>query len=137
MFQQSIFDGTGVNAFCSGQPDVTETDMCYMSMSSIIGRTSLADPAKSAIACSRFRNDQKQTCYNFSAQAVLEEDLNEASKAVTLCQQAVSPFSEQCIQTLVDHAAFTFGSNTGAYNQFCQALPEQYKSQCESQLSTR
>ncbi len=136
MFQRSIFDGTGVRTFCSGQPDATETNMCYVSMSSIIGRMSLADPSAAALACGRFPADQQQTCYNFSAQAVLEEDLNDAKKALDLCRRASGAIADSCIQTLVDHANFTFGSKTEAYNQFCRAVPSQYKSQCVSNQSS-
>lgn len=132
MFQDSIFDGTGVASFCSGQPNATETNQCYVSMSSIIGRTSLGNPDKAVSACDHFPAAQQETCFSYSAQAVLEEDLSQSTNAISLCQRAPSAIAEQCIADLVNHARFTFGSKVQQRKAFCAAVPQSFQATCAS-----
>jgi hypothetical protein len=136
LFQDSIFDGTGAASFCSGQPNATETDQCYVSISSIIGRTSLGQPQKTAAACDNFSPDRREVCYSFSASAVLEEDLSDAAPAIALCQRAGEPIASECLSDLLNHSNFTFGNNTAAFGRFCDALPEYLRSECRQDLSS-
>jgi hypothetical protein len=130
MFQNSILDGTGVASFCSGQPDATETNQCYVSMSSIIGRTSLGNSEKAVSACNQFPAAQQETCYSYSAQAVLEEDLSQSENAIALCERAPAYIAEQCMSDLIQHAQFTFGNNTQAHKAFCAAVPQSLQASC-------
>jgi hypothetical protein len=132
LFHDEILRGD-VASFCSGQPDAEETDMCYVSMSSIIGRTSLGDPEHAAAACARFPEERRGTCYAYSAQAILEEDIEDGGKALAMCERA-GAFSEQCIDQLIDHSTFTFGSNAAAHGRFCDLFSGNRQQACFMQM---
>jgi hypothetical protein len=135
LFNDEILRGD-VASFCSGQPNAEETDMCYVSMSSIIGRTSLGDPAHAAAACGRFPEERRGTCYSYSAQAILEEDIEDGGKALAMCERA-GTLSEQCIDQLIDHSAFTFGSNAAAHERFCGLLSGSRQLECLARIQGR
>ena len=134
-FKDGIFNGRGVASFCSGQPNATETDQCYMSVSSIIGRTSLGNSGRTVSACNNFPDNRKATCFSFSAEAVLEEDRTDAESAIALCNRAAPDIARTCILDLIDHARFVFGGDVMAYNHFCAALPAAYTSSCSEHSS--
>lgn len=137
LFRDTILDGSGVKDFCSGQPNSEEEDQCYIAMSSIIGRTSLGSVERAVAACGQFPKTRQLTCYEFSAQAVLEEDLNDGGKAVQVCNRAGGVFSQACIDSLVSRAAFTFGSNTQAFEGFCDDLSGTSRGACRQILQSQ
>lgn len=132
-FQQPhITDGTAVEKLCSWEPNRAEADVCYIAMSSIIGRMSLGSPERAAKACSAFPTDRVATCYAYSAEAVLEENRTDATPAIALCSDAPSSAASQCLSMLVDHAHFMFGSNQAELQNFCAALPDAYRQPCNA-----
>jgi hypothetical protein len=133
MHQPHITDGTFVGTLCSWEPNAEERDMCYVSMSSIIGRLSLGKSSNVIRACSAFPREAQSICFSYSAGAVLEESRTEASGAVALCQSAPRDIAESCIDQLISHAGFVFGSNTSEYQNFCKALPADRREECASQ----
>lgn len=130
--QPHIADGTAVAKLCSWEPNGEEKTDCYIAMSSIIGRMSLGVPQKAVAACNAFPESELAICFSYSAEAVLEENRNDARPAISLCGQAPQSAVQQCVSQLVDHAQFMFGSNQGELNTFCAALPAEYRSECES-----
>lgn len=134
LFREEIVDGTGVTKFCSGQPDATETKQCYVSASSIIGRMQLGKPDKAAAACAHFPSQWQETCFSFSAQAVLEESLTDSQKAIALCEKASPEVAHSCVSDLVDRARFTFGSNTELFTKFCANVPESLRASCNASI---
>jgi len=130
-FQQPhITDGTAVQKLCSWEPNSEEAGICYISMSSIIGRMTLGNPTQAVQACSQFPADQMGTCFSYSAEAVLEESRTDASPAIALCNRAPESVAGECLSTLVSHAQFMFGSNEGEMRSFCAALPSAYQEGC-------
>ncbi len=133
---RGIRDGTAVATFCSGQPDAQRTDDCYQTVSSLVGRMSLDDPNKAAAACGNFPPERQATCYNYSAQAILEENRTDAVRAVALCAQS-GPSERSCYEFLVSHAVFLFGGNRGQLDAFCAALPKDLSMQCHERAAMR
>jgi hypothetical protein len=129
-FRISIIAGPGVGTLCSWEPNVTEKEQCYISMSSIIGRFSLNTPGSATKACNLVPADAKEICFSFSAEAVLEESRTESRKAIELCQSAPADIVQQCISELIQRASFVFGSNKSEYEAFCEAVPATLKKQC-------
>ena len=129
-FQKEITDGTGVKGFCSGQPDAIETDQCYLSMSSIVGRMSLGAPDKAASACNAFPASRQVVCYTSVSRAVIEEDRNGGAGAIALCEKADSDTASSCLDSLASTASFTFGLGTPELSRFCGLLPEPYRDRC-------
>lgn len=129
-FRREITDGTGAGAFCSGQPNATETEQCYVSISSIIGRMSLGHSQEAAAACNNFPVAHQSTCFSYSAEAVLEESLEDGQKAIALCSMAAPNIANACLAQLADHAQFTFGANQAYHEQFCAALPSSLQDLC-------
>ncbi|MCE9541466.1 hypothetical protein K8R03_02805 [Candidatus Kaiserbacteria bacterium] len=123
-------DGTGVESFCSGQPNAEEETACYQSATAIIGRMSLGDPAKAADACGKLPSERQDLCFKTTAQAVLEENRNDASKAISLCARAPGSIARNCMETLTMQAPFIFGQNSDELQRFCAALPADMRSQC-------
>lgn len=130
-FRTSIIDGTGAKSFCSGQPNSTEKENCYQSISSIVGRMSLNNPTKVALACGNFPDEGKDICYGTSAQAVLEENRSDSEKAISLCNLAPEKNKTTCLITLIDHASFIFGGDVMRYNKFCSLLPMELGQRCK------
>lgn len=128
--REELLDGTGVQSFCAGQPSERETEQCYITAASIVGRMSLSNAEQITRACSGFPIAERATCYTYSAQAVLEENLNDASKAVAVCLSAGGTTADQCIETLVDHALFTFGGRTTVHAEFCSSVPAKFRDRC-------
>lgn len=135
--REGILDGTGSEAFCSGQPTSEEERRCYQTISTLVGRTSLDDPHKALRACKKFPIAFQNECYAASAQALLEEDRTDAKNALAFCRLAPGSAAEACVKTLVDHAQFIFGSNETAYNDFCGLLEGPLKQQCSASRYTR
>ncbi|HEY4502151.1 MAG TPA: hypothetical protein VJJ20_03765 [Candidatus Paceibacterota bacterium] len=129
-FDEDIRNGTASGEFCAGQPDATRTEYCYQSISSIVGRMSLGDPSKAVAACSNFLPEWRQLCYGYSAEAVLEEDRSNATKAIELCSRAGKVYVEGCLEYLISHARFLFGDNAQQRSYFCAALPAAIRWQC-------
>ncbi len=134
-FSAGIKDGTGVAAFCSGQPDKERTDDCYQSVSSLVGRMSLDDPKKATAACGNFPGERQLTCFGYSAEAVLEEDRTNAQKAVALCTSSGS-LEEPCEEYLISHANFLFGGNKQQLDAFCAALPGSLPALCKERTGS-
>ncbi len=130
LFENEIVNGTGIKSFCSGQPDATETNQCYVSMSSIIGRMTLGQSAKTVAACDNFPAEQQENCFSFSAQAYLEEDLADGKTAIDLCEKADPSIASQCLWNLADKAQFTFGDKSQRAS-FCALLPDDLQTVCE------
>lgn len=124
-------DGTGVESFCSNQPNPTEETACYESATAIIGRQSLGSPEKAASACEQLPQQRQDLCFRTAAQAVLEENRTDASKAIALCARAQGPLARSCMVSLSAQAGFIFGQNRSEMKQFCAALPVDMRARCE------
>ncbi len=105
-------------------------------MSSIIGRLSLGNADRAVQACNAFPAGEQSTCFSYSAGAVLEENRTEASRAVSLCERASPDVAQACISQLIDHAQFTFGTNTSEYQNFCNALLGSDRDTCLASLGS-
>lgn len=130
LFRDQLLDGDGMHSFCSGQPDKKAEDVCYLSVSSIIGRMSLDEPKRINARCSQAPPERVATCVTMAARAVLEEDRSDSAKAIGVCQESSPDVVYQCIGDLVDAAVFTLGNDTPEYRAFCAALPEPYTGAC-------
>ena len=127
---EGILDGTGVADYCSGQPnDALEGD-CYLTAFSIIGRIRLGQQDDQARACSIAPEERRGLCYAVVANAVLEEDRNDATGAVGFCERGAAEYRDECILYLIRTARFNFGPNKKQYAHFCAALPEPFKARC-------
>ena len=125
-----ITDGTGVESFCSGQPNEEEENACYQSATAIIGRLSLGNPEKAASACEKLPQNRREICFGTAAQSVLEENRDDASSAIALCARAEGPVARSCMTMLAAQATFIFGHNKPEMNAFCAALPADIRAQC-------
>ena len=125
-----ITDGTGVASLCRDQPNDNEEIACYQSATAIIGRLSLGSPEQAASACNQLPRNRQELCFGTAAQAVLEENRDDASKAVALCAMAPNAVTRSCMTTLISQAGFIFGQNMDKFRQFCAALPTDVRSQC-------
>lgn len=123
-------DGTGVESFCSNQPNEDEGTACYQTATAIIGRQSLGNPEKAASACGQLPGTWQDMCFSTVAQAFLEENRTDASKAIEFCGRAQGSLAERCISSLVGQAAFIFGRNKSEMKAFCAALPSEMRDQC-------
>ncbi|MSU74071.1 hypothetical protein EXS56_02945 [Candidatus Kaiserbacteria bacterium] len=124
-------DGTGVKSFCSDQPNAAEETACYESATAIIGRLSLGSSEKAASACEKLPQKWQDICFRTAAQAVLEENRDDASKSIALCALAQGPLVRSCMLSLATQAAFIFGQNRSELNAFCAALPADIRGQCD------
>ena len=129
-FRDGIFDGTGIKAFCSGQPNQTETDACYTSATTIIGRILLGQSDRVVTACEQLPTDRQVGCFTVSAQAILEENRNNAHDAIALCERAPGSLAAECEANLSNRAQFIFGNNLNEYNAFCSSLPMSLRATC-------
>lgn len=132
-FKDDIASGT-VTDFCSGQPDKERTEYCYQTVSALAGRLSLQDLHKTDAACRNFPPERQLLCYGQSAQAVLEEDRDDAAKAVSLCAMAPERLIEGCMRYLEGHAQFLFGGNMSQWQNFCGVLPASLAAQCKEHI---
>ena len=134
MQRRGILDGTGVEKLCGWEPNATEREVCYVAMSSIIGRLSLGNTDKVVQACSAFPAEHQGTCFSNSAGAVLEENRADASEAIALCMRAPPDIALGCISSLIGRAQFTFGANRMEYQNFCNALTGADRDTCLASL---
>lgn len=130
MFRPELLDGTGAARFCSNQPNPEEEDSCYQSVSSIIGRMSLGKSAKTDTACRALPSKRQAMCYSFSAQSILEEDLQDSAAAVDFCSLAPEGVDDECLEGLARRASFTFPAGSPLRESFCAALPEKHQLMC-------
>lgn len=130
LFKEGIQSGLGVTDFCSGQPNTIEERHCYESVSSIVGRVWLGKPTASASTCDNFPAKWQSLCYAFSAQAVLEENRNDAPGALAVCELGVPVVGTSCVEALVDRARFIFGNDDAARRSFCAHVPDFLKEKC-------
>lgn len=130
LFKDALLEGDGARAFCSGQPDKKNEDLCYLSVDAIIGRSSLAEPERIGDRCSHMPATRVAECVTMAARAVLEEDKQDAQKAIGVCQQGIPAVAYQCISGLINTAVFTLGYGTPELRAFCAALPEPFAGAC-------
>ncbi len=124
-------DGTGVESFCSNQPNAEEETACYQSATAIIGRQSLGNPERAASACELLPQKRQDTCFSTVAQAFLEENRTDASKAVGFCERAQGSLAERCMTSLIAQAPFIFGQNKSEMKAFCAAIPSDMRTRCD------
>ncbi len=129
-FKDAILQGTGAEAFCSGQPDASQTSRCYESISSIVGRQTLGSVDKTILACNNFPAAQQSTCYSASAGAILEEGRGDATAAIALCKAGEPVIGQTCIQDLVQRSQFIFGAHSKDRDAFCKLVPSSLKTIC-------
>jgi hypothetical protein len=120
LFRQDIVSGSGVDLFCSGQPDEQETKSCYESAFSIIGRMSIGTPQSALDACAQVHFSHKRACYAYAARAVLEESRKDGEAAIALCAAAPSRYKAGCMEDVLSTAHFIFGNNIEASEQLCR-----------------
>lgn len=130
LFRQGLLDGTEAAKFCSGQPNAAEEDSCYQSVSSIIGRMSLGNSQKADIACRALPVKRQAMCYSFSAQSILEEDLQDSARAIDFCALAPEGISDECLDGLARRAPFTFPAGSPLRESLCAGLPEKHQAIC-------
>lgn len=128
LFFEELKTGKGVVKFCSGEPNLTEEDLCYVGVATIIGRQLLDDPAAVASACDAFPKDYMGKCYLAGAQAVIEEDRTRSDEAIALCNRG--PVATFCIQNLLNRRDFLFAPGSRERDAFCSALPSPYREDC-------
>ncbi len=137
MFPDGIRNGTLAGSFCSGQPNDEQTNNCYQSISSIVGRMSLSNVDQAVAACGQFPSQWRSMCYDYSAEAVLEESRSEASKAVSVCNKAGGAYTDECFNYLISHVSFLFGNSSSELKGFCTAVPSALQSQCMQSYNYR
>ncbi len=131
MFRKGIVNGSGIVSFCSDQPDQKETDKCFTSVTTLIGRMSLGKPEQAAAACSRIPAERQAECFEVIAKAILEEDRMQAQQAVALCRRAGDGAGE-CLSYLIRKAHSIFGGNMQQFGNFCKSLTEpELRQKCE------
>ncbi len=129
-FAREIRRGTGIAAFCSGQPDARLEDLCYRSAFTIVGRLALGDQDRAVGACDNSPPERLEMCYSVLAQSVFEEDRGNAGGALALCERASPQVAAACVDWLISQAPFIFGSDTKERTQFCRALPSHKRQEC-------
>jgi hypothetical protein len=132
-FRAQVTDGTGVVAFCAGQPDAEQTDNCYTSATTIIGRMNLGQPARAVAACAQLPRERQADCFEVIAQAVLEENRKDVQGAIALCGRAPEGDSDACISKLVSRGRFIFGDDFLSLHRFCALVPAHLQHACTLQ----
>lgn len=127
--EAGIRDGTGVEAFCSGQPNSEETQRCYEAVSSLAGRMSLANVDKVVSVCGHYPTAWQHICFSFGAEAVLQEDRLNTKQALEVCALAGAA-ADHCYLQLLSHAGYLFGENRSQHQAFCAALPAPMRESC-------
>ncbi|MFZ2886839.1 MAG: hypothetical protein WA021_03400 [Minisyncoccia bacterium] len=128
-FRAEIMKGD-VAAFCAHQPNSSETDKCYESATTIVGRQLLGMPDQAVAACSAITSRYQELCFTTVAQALLEEDRTQGEKAVAFCVRAPTHIKTQCIATLAERARWIFPENSSDRTRLCEAMPAEYRSSC-------
>ncbi len=128
-----MLDGTGMRQYCSGQPNAELEDYCYRSAFTIVGRLLQAQPDDQARACDLAPQARRSMCYSVVADAVLEENRDDAVRAVSFCERASDP--RACFDYLIGAAQFNFGYNAGQFDGFCRALPKDIQVRCGAKAS--
>lgn len=129
LFREEISSGEGGEAFCSGQPNENEKDNCYATITAIIGRTTLNDPASSTRACSALPRERQFICFESVSRAVLEENRNASKEAIDICQRS-GDMATQCIQRLIEVSYFIFGDRQDQKANFCASVPTDMQQRC-------
>lgn len=129
-FRKEITSGTGLETFCSNQPNKEEELNCYRSATAIIGRMSLGKGDKAARACNSIPKEYQALCFTAVATAVLEENRKDGTGAVALCQKAEEPARNECFTQIAQRSRFIFGNNNPMRDEFCAELPNQYRALC-------
>lgn len=130
LFREEIFKGAGASTFCAGQPNRTEEDFCYESVTTIVGRMLLdsADQAKNV--CDTMPEERQELCYLSVAQSFIEEDRSASDQALTFCKGAPERVAVACARTLLDRINFYFGSQSEYRSNFCRAINEHFGYRC-------
>ena len=129
-FRKEILDGSGIERFCSGQPNLAEDTACYESAFSILGRLSLGKLERAAAACSVVPEERRSMCYERVALAILEEDRSESRRAISFCNDAPTPLQPKCLEFLARIARFNYVPGTPQHRIFCSALPIDFRRGC-------
>lgn len=128
---KEVLNGTGVVAFCSGQPP-GETENCLKSMFSLVGKEHLENPHEAIAACMHISSPQRGACVGYAARTVLEESTKDIKEAVALCSAAPESEQDSCFEELASSAAYTFSPGSAEKSAFCALLPESYRAACDS-----
>ncbi|MEN9560985.1 MAG: hypothetical protein RIQ56_258, partial [Candidatus Parcubacteria bacterium] len=136
LFREGVVSGSGVKNFCSGHPTNLE-EACYLTASSIVGRMNLSNPQSAVLACNRFPAEFKLQCFETVAQAFLEEDRNDGTRAILICQESDDSIARSCLMDLAQKASFIFARESPEAARFCAKLPPEFASVCTAGISSQ
>ncbi|MCE9541464.1 hypothetical protein K8R03_02795 [Candidatus Kaiserbacteria bacterium] len=132
-FRDEILSGSGVEALCAAEPDVTERKYCYGIEFSTIGRAYVAEPGKAVSACLHVPEDQQSSCVVTVAQILLEEDRTNAMGAMAFCQSIpTESLAAECLSGIVNRSVYIFGTDEREFGAFCRPLPGVLKDRCDA-----
>lgn len=129
LVREDVVSGKGVRAYCSGQPQGLE-EACYQTAAAIVGRMSLNDESQASTACNYFPSEWRMLCYETAAQAFLEEDRTDATRAIQMCQRADNSTARACLEELASRTNFIFGPDENMKRGFCAQLERKTEVRC-------
>lgn len=130
-FQDEVLSGTGVGAFCSGQPNADQEKHCYEIAFSAIAWQYTADPKKLASICAAVPSSEEEYCFDTVAMRMFGEDKTNGSGVVALCKDAPTlSLQNSCLSDTVAHLYDYFGTEADAYQSFCGLLPDPLRGEC-------
>lgn len=132
LFQDELKTAEGIQSFCTLSENALTQRDCFTTVLSIGARGSLWNPQKQEALCVQLPERQAQTCFNFLAEAFVEEDRTQIQSAVDVCKRTPAEFKDGCFGYLLALSDFTFGGDTAAKKQLCEAFPDDWRKRCEA-----
>lgn len=131
-FREELMEGTGIEPFCSGHPNAREETACYEAVFSILGRQSLNMEDSIIRACAEVPANRRSMCYEYGAQAILEEDRVNGEGAIAFCERTPEIYKNSCLNSLARKTRFIFG-DLEQMRKFCALLPKEAREVCSTQ----
>lgn len=122
--------GKGIAAFCAAQPNQTESDHCFETALTIVGRQTQNDRSAAGDLCTTLPSDRQAQCYTIVAQSFIEEDRAQGAFAISVCRKADDATARSCAETLRDRVQFLFGPASTHRDRFCAALKDEFDLSC-------
>lgn len=132
LFSPEIQTPQGLVKFCSME-EVSHQGRCFEGMLYVLTAQFNFESEKIRDFCLGLPDNRQVRCFADAASRMIETDYRNVNKSVELCLNSQSDINKQtCFSELLKFSTFNFHPGSNEFLNLCNALPDNWKTQCLS-----
>lgn len=138
LYRTTLAEPAGLEHFCNLVPDARAEQRCYNAMFYVLTAQFNFDTERIETLCTGLPQKRMAQCFANSAARLMETDYRLIPDAVALCEVAdTHGEGARCYDELLFYSRFNFHKGTDSFNTLCTALPEPWRTKCDTGTGSR